>query len=102
MEKEPYTNYKRVCGRIGNSMGFFFNEYNSPWFTLGPDWPFFMGNWLLIAGISIFVTYFFTADKPLLQSIGQAIIFITLGSYGLTALINPGIEVKPLHLEDDP
>ena len=102
MEKEWNTNYKRIYGTIGNSIGFFFNEYNSPWFTIGPDWPFFLCTWMMIAVISIFVTIFFTADKPLLNAIGQAVILLCLGSYSMTALINPGIEVKPLHLEEDP
>ena len=83
-------------------MGFFFNEYNSPMFTIGPDWPFLACTWLLIAAISITVTIFLAWDKPLLFSMGEVVIVLCLGSYGMTALINPGIEVKPLHLEEDP
>ena|ERR1719264_1367065 len=102
MEKDPPKNYKRICGMTGRSLGFFFNEYNSPWFTIGPDWPFFLCTWFVIALMSITINTFLAADKPLMQSIGNVIIFVTLGSYGLTALVNPGIEVKPLHLEEDP
>jgi len=83
--------YDRTKRNFGTHLPFFFIG-RDPFFTIGPDWQYFLCMWLSLLAIGILVNFYVAAHLPIeVRILTQVVTLFQSAAYILTSLRNPGI-----------
>lgn len=85
----------RCFGRVGNCYCAIITSSGEPWVCIGPDWPFclcLLSFMLAIAAAFLFLMA--PLAPPSIQIMGALIVTSAVGCYLVTAMKNPGIEMR--------
>lgn len=89
-QKTPF----RCFGRLGNCYCMFITSNGEPWVVIGPDWPFCLCLLAIMLAVGmVFVLLMAPLVPPSIQIIGAIVVTSAIGTYLVTALKNPGIEL---------
>lgn len=91
----------KLYKRVGRCHCLLVSAQGKPWICIGPDWPYFLGLFALLGAVGGLFVFRVAAEVGTnFQLVGIVLYCVTMGSYGLTGLLDPGL--NPTHSQFEP
>jgi hypothetical protein len=90
----------KLYKRVGHCHCLLVSAQGKAWICIGPDWRYFLGLFIILGGVGgLFVFKVAAEVGSNFQIVGILLYTVTMGSFGLTGLLDPGINHPYGHFE---